>query len=51
MPTSVRMSAPMPKNVRVEQMGSATQSRLPCAVMMASDESDISETSNSWCVS
>ena len=51
MPTSVRTSAPTPKNVLVVQIGSVTQSRFPCAVMMASEESDISETSNSWCVS
>jgi hypothetical protein len=38
----------VPKKILVEKIGRATQSRLPAAIIMRSDEIDISETSNSW---
>jgi hypothetical protein len=48
MPASVRTHAPVWKKRREVKIGRPTQSRLPWAMAMSSDESDISETSNSW---
>src|ERR1051326_5555834 len=48
MPASVRTHDQVWKKRRDVKIGRPTQSRLPCAMAISSDESDISETSNSW---
>jgi len=48
MPLSERTHAPVWKNRREVKIGRPIQSRLPEAMAMSSEESDISETSNSW---
>src|SRR5712692_4392688 len=48
MPLSVRTHDQVWKKRLEVKMGSAIQSRLPCAMAMKSDDRDISETSNSW---
>ena len=47
MPLSARTQMPVWKKRREVKMGRPIQSRLPLAIAMSSDDSDISETSNS----
>jgi hypothetical protein len=48
MPRSLRTQVPVWKKRRDVKIGRPTQSVLPLATAINSDDSDISETSNSW---
>ena len=48
MPRSRRTRISVWKNLRVVKIGMPTQSSLPCAVAIISDDIDISEMSKSW---